>query len=58
LGYYWQILEMLLEPVMHLGCRGVPEFLQSRLDKKLIREQYFAPLGLIDHHLFELQFGH
>ena len=39
---------------MHLGGCGVPEFIQSRLDKRLIRGQYFVPLGLIDHHLFEL----
>ena len=58
LGYFWQILEMLLQPIMHLGGWGVPEFIQSRLDKRLIRGQYFVPLGLIDHHLFELQFGH
>jgi len=37
LGYYWQILEMLLEPVMHLVGRSVQEFLQTGLEKRLKR---------------------
>ena len=37
LGYFWQILEMLLEPVLALGGWGVPEFLQPGPKKRLIK---------------------
>src|SRR5680860_922968 len=46
LGYYRKIGTMFLKPVVHLGRRGIPEFLKTLSDKIFKGKQFLPATGL------------
>src|SRR5680860_659572 len=46
LGYYRKIGTMFLKPVVHLGRRGIPEFLKALSDKIFKGKQFLPATGL------------